>query len=735
MPFASEKIRVLVSHATDVLLLLLAVHLSLGESKAETNYPHPPVVAVTTNGAIQSFLMLGPMPTAGLTINNIHGERHCAPCNGQLFRAEQWSGWWRPVQSDDARHDIMRYTGDYTPSAWPPHYPDAVYLNAYLTVTVATNIVIDLSGILSDAHIFIDGVRHASNTTEFPTALSAGTHQLMIKCFGFQETNHQWNVSCRLLNEARKPTSNVSVTLNHPNDAPAELSFRNRDTFTPGEAPSDRLDIDVRTPRNIPESRIIQEDQPIPLILSVRYLNGLEMLRTYGPVRYTSWTGFRGSAKIETFDFWGRTVAETTTDITIKSLMTTSINPNFKILKRGHYTMRLTLFDEAGRRLLQRSVSNISRTREGSVPMQFAVISAERNTTPEPKSKLAASVQQPPGWPAAFDDSRLLGISHAFGARLYMTDDVSFLPTVTNGNAYIWPKEINKRVAQAQKLGMLLCGNLNSVSSEAYNDAALQSTLTRYADTIHHWQVHENSEGAKGVSIAKLQKWAPAATVISSGIVGADIKSITHHKLQTHLRTNDWLNLHTYSWGYIDEPQLVTGPVQTMLSKIDGPPALIIGRTGHDRGYPVNGVLGQTQQLSKWFVYALNQARIKKVFFSMTPAQRWTPVDADYGPYPAWLALRTLGLTLDGAEPEGAIHPSPTTHAFRFRDDNRHVVVMWHDKNAPIQITASIDVTYINMMDERFSVSANDAIPVDRLPIVLQSAKPFTISTHDADSD
>ena len=735
MPLPFTTNRIFACHARHLLLVALALCVLLCESEAATDYPHPPAVAVTTNGAIQSFLMLGPMPTAGLTINNIHGERHCAPCNGQLFRAEQWSGWWRPVKSNNNHHDIISYAGDYTPPAWPPHYPDAVYLNAYLTVAVATNIVIDISGTISDAHVFIDGVRHAAGTTEFPTELSAGTHQLMIKCFGFQETNHLWNVSCRLLDEDRKPTSNISVTLNHPNDAPAELSFRNSDSFAPGEAPSDRFDIDVRTPRNIPESRIIEEELPISFWMSLRYLNDMEMLRTYGPARYASWTGFRGSAKVETFDFWGRTVAETNTTVTINSLLPTLIAPHFNNLKRGHYSIRLTVFDEAGRRLLQRSVSNISRTRDGSVPMQFAVISADRNNTAESKSKLASSVHRPPGWPSALDDSRLLAISHAFGARLYMEDDTSFLPTVTNGSAYIWPQEINKRVAQARALGMQLCGNLNSVSPEAYNEAALQATLTRHADTIHHWQVHEDSAETTEASIEKLHEMAPAATVISSGIEGADTKSIALHKLQTRMHTNDWLNLHTYSWGYLDEPQLVTGPVQTMLSKIDDPPSIIIGRTGHDRGYPVNGVLGQTQQLSKWFVYALNQPRIKKVFFSMTPGQRWTPVDAEYGPYPAWLALRTLGLTLDGAVPEGALTPSPTTHAFRFRTDDGHVMALWHDRNAPIQITPSTDVTYINMMDERFPVSAGEAIPVDRLPIVLQSAKPFTISTHDADSD
>ncbi|MDE0838693.1 MAG: hypothetical protein OSB41_06515 [Kiritimatiellae bacterium] len=542
-------------------------------------------------------------------------------------------------------------------------------------------------------------------------------------------------MSCRLLDEAHKPTRNVSVTLNHPNDAPAELSFRNSNTFTPGEAPSDRLDIELRTPPNIPESRILQENQPISMLLSVRYLNDLEMLRTYGPVHYERWTGFRGSAKIETFDFWGRTVAETTTNITITSLIPTSIDPNFKKLNRGHYTIRVTLFDEAGRRLLQRSVSKISRTHEGSVPMQFAVISAQRNTTPEPESKLATSAHRATQWPSDLDDNHLLSLTHTLGARLFMTDDASFLPTVTNNNAYLWPKIINRRVVQAQKLGIQLCGNLKNAAPESYNQAALQATLTRYADTIHHWLIPNNSEASKHVSIANLQKFAPAATTISSGIEGADTERIARHKLQTRLRTNDWLNIHTYSWGYLDEPQLVTGRVQTMLSKIEHAPSVIIGRTGHDRVYPVNGVLGQTQQLSKWFVYALNQPRIKKVFFSITPGQRWTPIDADYGPYPAWLALRTLALTLDGAEPEGAIHPSPTTHAFRYRADNRHLVVLWHDKNTPTQITPSIDVTYINMMDERFPVSAGVAIPVDRLPIVLQSAAAFTISTYDKDSE
>ncbi|MDA1044536.1 MAG: hypothetical protein O3C57_04860 [Verrucomicrobia bacterium] len=306
-----------------------------------TIYGRAQSTALTADGGVQAFLMLGPMPTAGLTMINAWGERQCAPVNGQIFRAEGWDGWWRNVEAPMGNLDILSNADRYAPIAWPPHYPDIVYLHTCLSVTTRQDTALSIDGVFSDAHVLLDGEHQKVDGHLVPLALEAGVHNLLIKCFGFQETGMPWKVRCRLLNEQGTAEHNVMLTVNPPDLAPAELQFRNHPAFRPGEAPSDRIDIRFRNSVSALATRIYPEHGNLHFHLLFHYMDDLEMLRAYGPVNFAVWTTFRGSYDIRVFDFWGMPAGTITNTLVINSGNSNGIRFTMAPLARGHYTMQI----------------------------------------------------------------------------------------------------------------------------------------------------------------------------------------------------------------------------------------------------------------------------------------------------------------------------------------------------------------------------------------------------------
>ncbi len=742
----------------------LLVLCSALQGQTATDYPHPPPIKQSADGTLTSFLMLGPMPTAGLTINNALGERHCAPSVGEIYRAEQWQGWWREAPAASGMLDVNAFVSDYLPHAWPPHYPDVFYLHTYLTVTNTTRARLVIDGHISDAHVWLKGAPQARHGKNVDVSLTPGTHGLLVKCFGFQTTGMPWNVNCQLTDPQGRPQPDVVATLNHPQDAPAELYFRNNATLRPGEAPSDRIEVRLHHEHPTPAVRTYYEDRDVAFIMSLKYLNDIKMLRAYGPANYTTWTGFRGSVTLDVFDFWGQHTTNITTDITIRYQLPCEFRVNLSTLARGHYTIRLGLHDEAGRRLMQRSTLARSDTFDGSVPMQFAVISHATNMTVSARSALATSTDHTSRAPASW--KRMLTQSRLLGSRLHMPEGLAFWPqdTVFSNAVHgappiqVWPTRTETALRASRSVDLPLCGNLDiwtpsgqtqpvlkgAVDTNAVLTSRLPSRITAIVDHykahVRHWRFHhelntlsadspfmQGYAAALHAGTAAVAATDPTAQIIAPGLTGADTNALLRYELADAIGTNGWINLHTYSWGYATAPDLVSGAVQASLADAGSPRDIVISRSGHDRAYPGNGVLGQTQQLAKWFAYALARPDIRKVFFSMQPGERYTPVDARQGPYPAWVALRTMGLLLDGADSVIRRETSALSHAFAAVKGDTHLLLLWHDADAPASVRVDQDVTYVNMMDQRFPAEAGTPITVDQLPVILLGKAPLTL--------
>ncbi|MDA1044535.1 MAG: hypothetical protein O3C57_04855 [Verrucomicrobia bacterium] len=349
------------------------------------------------------------------------------------------------------------------------------------------------------------------------------------------------------------------------------------------------------------------------------------------------------------------------------------------------------------------------------------------------------------------------------GSDVYWPQILNATEALTTASTnLIWSDILARQIVHAEAIGLPLCGNLAGWTTAKSNLVAIANqpgmpqlafdearklipaivglSVSHYQNAIRHWRFHNAINTSSGGTAFDSRYWnlfsnavaairhnAPEALIVAPGLLGADTNTLLQSGMTELLGRNDWVNLHTYSWGYITEPDLVSSPVQEALETSGRPQSIVISRCGHDRAFPGNGVLGQTQQLAKWFGFAMTQAHIKKVFFGMQAGDRWTPVDAQGGPYPAWVALRTLGLLLDGAHYIGPIADSPTTFAFRFRKADTHLMLLWHDAHRPAQIRTSHDCTFVNMMDQRYPVKANAEIPVDRLPVILVAPEAFNI--------
>ena len=109
---------------------------------------------------------------------------------------------------------------------------------------------------------------------------------------------------------------------------------------------------------------------------------------------------------------------------------------------------------------------------------------------------------------------------------------------------------------------------------------------------------------------------------------------------------------------------------------------------------------------------------IKAVCLGVAGPLYWTVKDHNCVPYPAWVALRTAGLMIDGAEYQGKLKLAAATgHAFK--KGNEFVTVLWCDADTPVQVQFENDVSVVDLMDGMSVLPAREGLSLDRTPVFV----------------
>jgi hypothetical protein len=264
--------------------------------------------------------------------------------------------------------------------------------------------------------------------------------------------------------------------------------------------------------------------------------------------------------------------------------------------------------------------------------------------------------------------------------------------------------------------------------------------VERYKDRIRYWKFHNevNLSRDRGstpefyghlmkVAVEAAREADPDCIIVNASMSGSDVNYIDRLITLGYAPYFDMVDVHNYSWGdwtgtigHATRDSLITGSVHELLVRRGLNKPIVLGEVGHNRRYPSNGTLGQARQLSKWFTIAMTLPWVKAVCFGFA-GDDWTVTDDRGTPFPAWVALRTTALLIDGADYVGMLKRLPVT-GYVFRKNERYVTVLWLDADSPKDLLFRQSVTLVDLLDRRSKLEANKSVAVGRTPLFALSS-------------
>lgn len=774
------------------LLTILAVHCSasdqqemVGAAKEAAKTATARKARVDSGGFIWDWLVLGPLHTAGLTMDLAHGEQTIRPNHGNKFFACGDRATWQLVQSDTPTIDLKAAFPRYKAHVWPGGYPACAYAHVYISSSMS-DCKIEVDGKFGRYEAYLNGQRLPKDGTASlfnGNPLQPGVNSLLLKFYGTQTKGHDWSFTCRILGVDGEPLKGQEYFVNNPEQDPPDLKARNRDDFKPGQAPSDRIRVGI-APGNCPTPMYIwYEDQSVTPQLTFSTRTDQQMKTLFGNVEWApSEEEIKVRAFVEVQDTWGEQAYTDTHVFTITPDKPVHLPLEMGQLKRGHYVIRVRLERQGGGWLLNTACQwGQNPRRLPAIPMQLAVVSRELNETPAKTSKLGASFYWAAANNQAMTDQRMLqcqimGVKFHISMRSWTWAGPD-LETLQNKppEQWEWNPGPDLLIESAKKHGITLVGDLDgwwpvhgspaaswSNHKAAKDDAVVSfyvesanwqligrydekvtedlvrkythAVVSRYKDRIRFWKFHNEANLFRDrgftpkfyTHLLKIASQAakeadPDCIIINASLSGSDSSYLGKMLSLGAAKYFDIVDIHNYSWGHHGGRTMLTAPIHSLLSKRGIDKPIIIGETGHFRYYPANGVLGQLRQSVKWYTYSKTLAWMDKICFGVEGPAMWTLSSGLQAPYPGYLGLRTASLAIDGARFVDKF-PSKHTEGWVFQKGDQFITVLWSNgQNETFRFDQ--DLTVCDLLDRRSSLPGGQTITTSLNPLILTSGK------------